>query len=175
MTNPHLQPGYVFQRLRVLKSAFEAKEDAAQTTPELGIDLHLDESVGYADGMVRYIQSVHVHAFPPGRVGPWLVRAEITMEAIFSYPPGSKPNIPPEEFVANAATAIVFPFAREWIYRRTSQAGSVSPILLPPINLIALRGDRKPKDVGITPKDLSGFVADRPSFFAPPVKKRQKT
>lgn len=155
MKDPEKQPGYRFARLRLLRATYEVPESPDPQLPpgNSSLDIQFQDRVGFDKGLVRYVQEVQVKG--PVVDGRPVMEVFVSVEALFTY---SEPvNIPPEEFAEQAAPPMVFPFVREWVYRLTTQAGRLPAILLPPVNLPALKAAKA------TLKAEAGGVRGAPS------------
>lgn len=86
----------------------------------------------------RTILSLQV-APPPGSSPPF-GKLKATVEGQFTVETGITPTVNLPDFARQQAAAILFPFARQAIATVTSSARS-GPILIPPINVVALAND----------------------------------
>lgn len=72
-----------------------------------------------------------------------VLKLEGTFVGFFST--AAEENMPLEQFIQNHAPAFMFPYVREHIATITQKAG-VQPVLLPPINILAMLKENEKND-----------------------------
>lgn len=136
MKDPLRPPGFAFVRLRVLNAGYELGEDRPEGT--LGeIALGYKDDVKVEGHRVVVKQTVEIKVLESTDKSTVLLRAMVELEGTFEGSADS--NLSGEDFGHNNVPAILFAFSREWIHKLTSAAGDWPPILLEPVNVLALR------------------------------------
>lgn len=100
-------------------------------------------SISYRDDVrvdgkrIIILQQLKVGVHDPADNSKVFVLAQVDIEGVFEG--AVETNIDPTEFAHKHAPGVLFPFAREWIYKLTSSVAPWPPILLPPMNVLQLR------------------------------------
>lgn len=139
------QPGISFKSIILTKESF-FREPNYPMDPNVVVNFaysfyNVEESNDYYGELTTSVKSIHDNIEA--------LALECTFIGKFAEIPGEK-NMDIEDYVKNAAPALMLPYIREHIALITQKAG-VKPILLAPINIMALLKNDDEKN---EPQDL---------------------
>jgi preprotein translocase subunit SecB len=124
------QPGIRFDSIMLVKEEFLREPNVPEeAVPDFNIGM------GWSNQDNNYIVEINT-TLKLIYEGKETLKLDNTFVGIFSVIESSE-NMNLEDFIKNNSAAIMFPYIREHISSVTQKSG-VKPVLLPPINIIAL-------------------------------------
>jgi len=134
------QPGINFKSIIMVSSNFYREADIPKGM-EIEIDIkvssHINEQQTEADlDLIFTIRGI--------KDDIQVLRLESRFIGYFESD-GDSPNMNLNQFLNENAPALMFPYIREYVSNTTSRAG-ISPIIIPPINILALIKESEQKN-----------------------------
>lgn len=132
------QPGISFDGIILVKESFWRDVNVPDSSKvELNVDMKLNITEGVSTNQLATTLLMK-------NDGHDVLKLETTFVGLFSVNPSEK-NMNMEKYLQTNSAALMFPFVREHIAIISQKAG-VGPILLPPINIIAVinQGKKQP-------------------------------
>ncbi len=134
------QPGIDFKTIILTKESFSREKDIQE---DMQIDVNFKMNFIKIEGTKDFNMELCTN-LNGVKDGIKLLTLESTFVGVFSYIDGAE-NLDMDDFAKNNSPAIMFPFIREHIATITQKAG-VGPILLAPINVVALLQNQENKN-----------------------------
>ncbi|MCL4557989.1 MAG: protein-export chaperone SecB [Deltaproteobacteria bacterium] len=138
------QPGYRFHYVRLLHANYNLDPSLVQLPEKFENKFDYGDSFEMIENKLLIKQTGKISIYTGNsEQKKEILSLEVVIEGLFETT--GLENIASDEFGTKNAPVILFPYLREIIFRLTSNMGTISPVLLPPINVIALKESKAAK------------------------------